>query len=92
LTQGSKGRQAPAVGGRPGSSTARAALSANPTPSRSASPDDLLGRRKLSVARATLECMEVTENDIERIPVRNLRVPRDDFVAVWAAAERRNTE
>ncbi|MFC4950785.1 hypothetical protein [Pseudonocardia sp. GCM10023141] len=33
--------------------------------------------------------MEVTENDIARIPVRNLRVPRDAFVAVWAAAERR---
>ena len=36
--------------------------------------------------------MEVTENDIKRIPLRNLRVPRDEFVAVWAAAERRNTE
>lgn len=36
--------------------------------------------------------MEVTKHDIARIPVRNLRVSRDDFVAVWAAAERRNTE
>ncbi len=36
--------------------------------------------------------MEVTENDIKRIPLRNLRVPRDEFVAVWAAAERRSTE
>ena len=36
--------------------------------------------------------MEVTEKDVERIPVRNLRVPLDEFVAVWAAAERRNTE
>lgn len=35
--------------------------------------------------------MEVTEKDVERIPVRNLRVPLDEFVAVWAAAERRNT-
>lgn len=42
----------------------------------------------MSVARATLECMEVTENDIERIPVRNLRVPLAEFVAVWVAAER----
>ncbi len=36
--------------------------------------------------------MGVTENDIKRIPLRNLRVPRDEFVAVWAAAERRSTE
>lgn len=36
--------------------------------------------------------MEVTWKDIERIPVRNLRVPLDEFVAVWAEAERRNTE
>ncbi|WP_219420434.1 hypothetical protein [Pseudonocardia nigra] len=32
--------------------------------------------------------MEVTEKDIARIPVRNLRVPRAEFAAVWAAAER----
>ncbi|WP_219419976.1 hypothetical protein [Pseudonocardia nigra] len=31
--------------------------------------------------------MEVTENDIKRIPVGNLRVPRAEFAAVWAAAE-----
>ena len=37
--------------------------------------------------RATLERVEVTENDIARIPVRNLRVPRDEFARVWAAAE-----
>lgn len=54
--------------------------------------DDLLGRREPSVARATLEPMEVTEKDVVRIPVRNLRVPRNEFVAVWAAAERRTTE
>jgi hypothetical protein len=36
--------------------------------------------------------MEVTEEDVERIPVRNLRVPLDEFVGVWAAAERRNVE
>lgn len=29
----------------------------------------------MSVARASLDHMEVTENDIKRIPVRNLRVP-----------------
>lgn len=34
----------------------------------------------------------MTENDIERIPPRNLRVSRDEFVAVWVAAERRSTE
>jgi len=33
--------------------------------------------------------MVVTENDIARIPVRNLRVSRAEFAAVWAAAERR---
>jgi len=32
--------------------------------------------------------MEVTEKDVARIPVRNLRVPRGDFVAVWVEAER----
>lgn len=36
--------------------------------------------------------MEVTENDIVRIPVGNLRVPRTEFAAVWAAAERLNKE
>lgn len=46
----------------------------------------------MSVPRGTLAGMEVTENDVERIPVGNLRVPRNEFVGVWAAAERRNTE
>jgi hypothetical protein len=36
--------------------------------------------------------MEVTECEIARIPVRNLRVPRDEFVAVWAAARRHARE
>ncbi|WP_219418625.1 hypothetical protein [Pseudonocardia nigra] len=36
--------------------------------------------------------MEVTENDIKRIPVGNLRVPRAEFAAVWAAAQRRCRE
>lgn len=53
---------------------------------------DLLGRREMSVVRATLEHMEVTEKDVERIPVRNLRVPLEEFVAVWVAAEFRNAE
>ena len=53
---------------------------------------DLLRRRLLSASRVTLGIMEVTENDIERIPVRNLNVPRDEFVAVWVAAERLSIE
>ncbi|MGH3481021.1 MAG: hypothetical protein ACRDQD_29880 [Nocardioidaceae bacterium] len=31
--------------------------------------------------------MELTATDIERIPPGNLRVPRDEFVAVWTLAE-----
>lgn len=34
----------------------------------------------------------MTANDIERIPLCNLRVSRDEFVAVWVAAERRSTK
>jgi hypothetical protein len=36
--------------------------------------------------------MEVTEIEIARIPVGNLRVPRAEFGAVWAAAERLDAE
>jgi hypothetical protein len=36
--------------------------------------------------------MEVTKEDVERIPLRNRRVPLDEFVAVWAEAERRDAE
>jgi len=36
--------------------------------------------------------MEVTDADTARIPVGNLRVPRAEFVAVWAAAERLDEE
>jgi len=36
--------------------------------------------------------MEVTDVDTARIPVGNLRVPRAEFVAVWAAAERLDEE
>lgn len=31
--------------------------------------------------------MRVTDSDIARIPVANLRVPREEFAALWAAAE-----
>jgi hypothetical protein len=31
--------------------------------------------------------VELSATDIERIPLGNLRVPRDEFVAVWALAE-----
>lgn len=55
-------------------------------------PDDLLGRRKPSVSHVTLRYMEVTESLVAAIPPGNLRVPRTDFGAVWAVAERRNRE
>lgn len=38
------------------------------------------------------ERMEVTEAVVARVPVGNLRVPRADFAAVWAAAERQCVE
>jgi hypothetical protein len=36
--------------------------------------------------------MEVTEDVVARIPPVNLRVPRAEFAAVWARAERHNWE
>jgi hypothetical protein len=33
--------------------------------------------------------VDVTDTDVARIPVGNIRVPRDEFAAVWAHAERR---
>ncbi len=36
--------------------------------------------------------VRVTENDVARVPVGNLRVPRADFGALWAAAELRCEE
>jgi hypothetical protein len=36
--------------------------------------------------------MEMTAALVARIPPGNLRVPRDEFAAVWVAAERRNWE
>jgi len=44
------------------------------------------------VVRATLKLVEVTEHDIARIPVCNLRVPRDEFARVWAAARALDAE
>ncbi len=48
----------------------------------------MVGRCDLSVSSATLSCMEVTAADLAQVPVGNLRVPRAEFGAVWAAAER----
>ena len=48
----------------------------------------LLGCRVLSAPGVILDSMRVTETDIARVPVGNLRVPRAEFGAVWAAAER----
>ncbi|MPZ00553.1 MAG: hypothetical protein GEU97_21755 [Actinophytocola sp.] len=36
--------------------------------------------------------MEVSATDIARIPVRNIRVPREEFAAVWRTAEHRSEE
>ena len=42
----------------------------------------------MSVPRATLVGVELTARVIDEIPRGNLRVPRSEFVAVWAEAER----
>lgn len=49
-------------------------------------------RRGPSVARVTLGCVEVTESLLARVPQGNLRVPRAEFGALWAEAERLNRE
>lgn len=36
--------------------------------------------------------VRVSERDVERVPPGNLRVPRREFSALWAAAEQRSTE
>src|SRR5690348_11460379 len=36
--------------------------------------------------------VRVTERDVARVPVENLRVPRADFGALWTAAELRCEE
>lgn len=41
----------------------------------------------LSVPRVTIECMELTGADFDRIPARNVRVPVVEFAGVWHAAE-----
>ena len=46
----------------------------------------------MSELRATVESVQVTARDVERIPPGNLRVPRDEFAAVWAEVERRCEE
>jgi hypothetical protein len=40
-----------------------------------------------SAPRVTLNRVRVTQADIARIPATNIRVRRDDFAALWAAAE-----
>lgn len=42
------------------------------------------------MSRVTITVMEVSATDIARIPGRNIRVPRDEFAAVWRAAEHRD--
>jgi hypothetical protein len=42
----------------------------------------------VSVALATVESVELTAQIINDIPRGNLRLPRSEFVAVWAEAER----
>jgi hypothetical protein len=42
----------------------------------------------MSVVRATLEGMRITDEMIQQIPAGNLRVRRADFAAVWAEGER----
>lgn len=41
-----------------------------------------------SASPVTLDNVQVTDVDIARVPVTNLRVPRAEFGALWAAAER----
>lgn len=42
----------------------------------------------MSGGRVTIEGVDVTPTDIEKIPARNIRVRRAEFVALWIAAER----
>jgi len=41
----------------------------------------------MSGPRATIGSVFLTARDIERIPAGNIHVPRDQFVALWSAAE-----
>jgi hypothetical protein len=42
----------------------------------------------LSVRRVTIEGMELTGRDFDKIPPRNLHVPVVDFARLWLAAEK----
>lgn len=46
----------------------------------------------MSGVGVTIVAMQLMASDIEKIPVRNLRVPLREFVAVWLAAERLEDE
>lgn len=50
-------------------------------------PSSLLDHFATSAARVTLIDVRVTDSDIARIPVANIRVPRSEFAVLWAAAE-----
>jgi hypothetical protein len=46
----------------------------------------------MSAVGATLGLVEVRESDVAGIPAGNIRVPQDEFVAVWMTASRRAEE
>jgi hypothetical protein len=45
-----------------------------------------------SFTRATIEGVEVTACDVAKIPAGNIRVPREEFAALWKAAEQYERE
>jgi hypothetical protein len=45
-----------------------------------------------SFASATIEGVEVTAHDVGKIPAGNIRAPRQEFAALWAAAEQYQRE
>jgi hypothetical protein len=49
-----------------------------------------VARFRLSVGRATVLRVDVNDADVVGIPLRNIRVPREEFVAVWRAASDRD--
>lgn len=46
----------------------------------------------LSAPRVTIDYVDVSAEDIARVPVGNVRVPRAEFVALWQRAERFHDE
>lgn len=62
---------------------------------QSAQPNFSWGARG-GVARdsvdVSLVLMDVTESDVSDIPVGNVRVPREEFIAVWREAARRSEQ